>query len=374
MIDIVVPVHNEERDVARSVHRLHAYLAEEFPFSARITVADNASTDDTLAIASRLAAELPCVRVLHLNEKGRGRALAAAWLTSEAQVVAYMDVDLSTDLSALLPLVAPIVSGHSEVSIGSRLAATARVNRGPKRELISRAYNLLLKLALRVRFKDAQCGFKALRADVAQTLLPEVVNRNWFFDTELLVRAQRAGLRIHELPVDWTDDPDSRVDIVATAIEDLRGVWRLATGRFRSAPPRLPGQLLRFAMVGLASTLVYGALFWALRNSLPPASSNAVALAATAIANTAANRRVTFGVRGPERLLRDHAGGLVAFGIAFLLTNVAILAMATFAPGASRGVEIAILTAVNAVATGARFIILRTLLFHMRSGIAESDS
>ena len=374
MIDIVVPVHNEERDVARSVHRLHAYLAEEFPFSARITVADNASTDDTLAIAARLAAELPCVRVLHLNEKGRGRALAAAWLTSEAQVVAYMDVDLSTDLSALLPLVAPIVSGHSEVSIGSRLAATARVSRGPKRELISRAYNLLLKLALRVRFKDAQCGFKALRADVAQTLLPEVVNRNWFFDTELLVRAQRAGLRIHELPVDWTDDPDSRVDIVATAIEDLRGVWRLATGRFRSAPPRLPGQLLRFAMVGLASTLVYGALFWALRNSLPPASSNAVALAATAIANTAANRRVTFGVRGPERLLRDHAGGLVAFGIAFLLTNVAILAMATFAPGASRGVEIAILTAVNAVATVARFIILRTLLFHMRSAIAESDS
>ena len=374
MIDIVVPVHNEERDVARSVHRLHAYLAEEFPFSARITIADNASTDDTLAIASRLAAELPCVRVLHLNEKGRGRALAAAWLTSEAQVVAYMDVDLSTDLSALLPLVAPIVSGHSEVSIGSRLAATARVSRGPKRELISRAYNLLLKLALRVRFKDAQCGFKALRADVAQTLLPEVVNRNWFFDTELLVRAQRAGLRIHELPVDWTDDPDSRVDIVATAIEDLRGVWRLATGRFRSAPPRLPGQLLRFAMVGLASTLVYGALFWALRNSLPPASSNAVALAATAIANTAANRRVTFGVRGPERLLRDHAGGLVAFGIAFLLTNVAILAMATFAPGASRGVEIAILTAVNAVATVARFIILRTLLFHMRSAIAESDS
>ena len=201
-----------------------------------------------------------------------------------------------------------------------------------------------------------------------------MVNRNWFFDTELLVRAQRAGLRIHELPVDWTDDPDSRVDIVATAIEDLRGVWRLATGRFRSAPPRLPGQLLRFAMVGLASTLVYGALFWALRNSLPPASSNAVALAATAIANTAANRRVTFGVRGPERLLRDHAGGLVAFGIAFLLTNVAILAMATFAPGASRGVEIAILTAVNAVATVARFIILRTLLFHMRSAIAESDS
>lgn len=238
MVDVVLPVHNEERDLERSVRRLHEMLHADFPFPAQITIADNASTDGTRVIANRLALELPGLRVLSLNDKGRGRALAAAWMTSDAAVVGYMDVDLSTDLSALLPLVAPIISGHSEISIGSRLAEGARVTRGPKRELLSRCYNLLLRIALRVRFRDAQCGFKAVRADVARQLIPAVVNRNWFFDTELLVRAEQARFRIHELAVDWTDDPDSRVDIVATAIEDLQGVWRLATGRLGAAPSK----------------------------------------------------------------------------------------------------------------------------------------
>src|SRR5437660_4189856 len=217
MVDIVIPVHNEERGLRASVLRLHAYLTQQFPFAARITIADNASTDSTPAVAAELAEELPDVRVLRLNEKGRGRALAAAWLTSDARVVSYMDVDLSTDLSALLPLVAPVISGHSQVSIGSRLARGARVARGIKRDLISRAYNLLLRLSLGVRFRDAQCGFKALRADVARRLLPQVQNRNWFFDTELLVVAERAGLRIHELEVDRAGDPDSRLDIDPSA-------------------------------------------------------------------------------------------------------------------------------------------------------------
>ena len=367
MVDIVIPVHNEERDLRASVLRLHAYLTQQFPFSARITIADNASTDATPAVAAELAEELPEVRVLRLNDKGRGRALAAAWLTSDARVVSYMDVDLSTDLSALLPLVAPVISGHSQVSIGSRLVTGSRVTRGPKREVISRVYNILLRLVLRVRFKDAQCGFKALRADVARSLLPDVVNRNWFFDTELLIRAERAGLRIHELPVDWTDDPDSRVDIVATAIEDLRGVWRLATGRPTDAPLRLSTQLVRFAAVGAASTLAYAVLFWALREVLPAAASNVIALAATAVANTAANRRLTFGIRGRERLLGDHAGGLLALAAALVFTNGAIVAMGLFAPGASRVAEIAVLTAANAIATGVRFLVLRTVLFHMRA-------
>jgi hypothetical protein len=143
-----------------------------------------------------------------------------------------MDVDLSTDLSALLPLVAPIISGHSDVSIGSRLAPGARVVRSARREILSRGYNVLLRIALGVRVKDAQCGFKAMRADVARKLVPGVHNRNWFFDTELLVQAQRAGLRVHELPVDWVEDSDSRVDLMATSLENLQGVWRLATDRW----------------------------------------------------------------------------------------------------------------------------------------------
>jgi glycosyltransferase involved in cell wall biosynthesis len=202
-----------------------------------ITIADNASVDGTLTVANGLASELRGVRVLHLDQKGRGRALKAAWLASEAAVVAYMDVDLSTDLKALLPLVAPLVSGHSDLATGSRLARGARTKRGPKREFISRAYMLVLRLSLGVGFTDAQCGFKAVRADVAKRVLPLVEDNTWFFDTELLVLAQRGGLRVHEVPVDWTDDPDSRVKIVKTALDDLRGVWRLRFGASRSRRP-----------------------------------------------------------------------------------------------------------------------------------------
>ena len=230
LIDVVIPVYNEERDLGPNVRRLHDFLVSRFPFPATITIADNASRDGTLALAQSLAKELARVRVLHLDKKGRGRALRAAWLGSDAPVVAYMDVDLATDLSALHPLVAPLLSGHSDLAIGSRLAHGARVKRGPKREIISRGYMLVLRLALGAHFSDAQCGFKAIRATVARDLVPQVQDESWFFDTELLILAQRAGLRVHEVPVDWTDDPDSRVAIVRTAVDDLRGVWRLRFG------------------------------------------------------------------------------------------------------------------------------------------------
>ena len=230
LIDIVIPVYNEERDLGPSVRRLHDYLGSDFPFPAVITIADNASRDGTMAVAQDLANELARVRVVHLDKKGRGRALRAAWLQSDAQVVAYMDVDLSTDLRALLPLVAPLISGHSDLAIGSRLARGSRVKRGLKREFISRCYMLVLRLSLGAHFTDAQCGFKAVRTSVAKQLLPQVKDEAWFFDTELLILAQRAGMRVHEVPVDWTDDPDSRVAIMRTAMEDLRGVVRLRFG------------------------------------------------------------------------------------------------------------------------------------------------
>jgi glycosyltransferase involved in cell wall biosynthesis len=244
-VEVVIPVYNERLALEPSVRRLHGFLTHSFPFSWRIVIAENASTDGTLAIARRLMYELPNVEALHLPAKGRGRALRAAWSDGEAYVHCYMDVDLSTDLAALLPLVAPLMSGHSDVAIGTRLARGSRVQRSVRRELISRAYNRLLRLALRARFSDAQCGFKAVRADAAQALLPEVRDNEWFFDTELLVLAQRRGLRIHEVPVDWVEDPDSRVDIVRTALADLRGVARLMVARPAAAtaltlvsPPR----------------------------------------------------------------------------------------------------------------------------------------
>ena len=161
-VDIVVPVRNEERDLAPSVRRLVSYLRAGFPFTARVTIADNGSTDGTWAIADGLARELGEVRAVRLEQAGRGRALRTIWSASDAEVLMYMDVDLSTDLNALLPLVAPLLSGHSDLAIGTRLAPGSRVIRGPKRELISRCYNMLLHTCLGARFSDAQCGFKAI--------------------------------------------------------------------------------------------------------------------------------------------------------------------------------------------------------------------
>lgn len=238
VLDVVIPVFNEEEDLGPCVRRLHAHLTRTFPYPFRITVADNASTDRTPEVAADLVRGLAEVRSTRLEEKGRGRALRTVWSRSEAPVLAYMDVDLSTDLNAVLPLVAPLISGHSDLAIGTRLARSSRVVRGAKREFVSRAYNLLLRSSLAARFSDAQCGFKAIRREVAERLLPLVEDSGWFFDTELLVLAERAGLRIHEVPVDWVDDPDSSVHLVRTAAEDLKGSggWggRWPSGRCRS--------------------------------------------------------------------------------------------------------------------------------------------
>ena len=240
-VEIVIPVHNEQHVLGASVRTLHAHLTSHFAFAFRITIADNASSDRTLQVAQALSRELDEVAVLHLDEKGRGRALRAVWSRSRADVLAYMDVDLSTDLDALAELLLPLLQGRGDIAIGSRLARGAEVTRGPKRELISRSYNLLLRVLLGVGFSDAQCGFKAGRSEVIQALLGEVEDETWFFDTELLYAAQRARFAIHEVPVRWVDDPDSRVDILATARLDLQGIMRLRRAeRKRTARAHAP--------------------------------------------------------------------------------------------------------------------------------------
>jgi glycosyltransferase involved in cell wall biosynthesis len=353
LIDIVVPVYNERATLERSIRRLHGFLEAKMPFAWRIVIADNASTDGTSVIARALASELSCTEALILPAKGRGRALRAAWSASDADVLCYMDVDLSTDLRALLPLVAGLVSGHSDVAIGTRLAAGSRVVRGPKRELISRSYNALLHLVLRARFSDAQCGFKAISARAARTLLPDVRDEAWFFDTELLTLAQRRGMRIHEVAVDWVDDSDSRVDILPTAMADLRGVARLA----------LATRAVRFALIGAISTIAYALLFLALRPALGAPWANAVALALTAVANTHANRHITFGVRGSRGLLAQHAGGALAFLLALCLTDGALALLSSLEPHPARWLEVAVLVAASVIATVVRYLVLRSWVF-----------
>jgi putative flippase GtrA len=373
-VEIVIPVYNEAPNLTARVGELRRFLDESFPFRALVTVVDNASTDETFALASQLAAGTPGVTAVHLPRKGRGYALRSAWSKSTAPVVAYMDVDLSTSLSALLPLVAPLLSGQSDVAIGTRLARGAHVVRGPKRELISRAYNLLLRLSLRGRFSDAQCGFKALRRDSALQLLPLVKDDEWFFDTELLVTAERLGLRISEVPVDWVDDPDSRVQIVRTALNDLRGVWRISHGHARrlvrssSAPTGAPvsqvaaDQLLRFAGVGAISTLGYLFLFIAWRPVVGDFGSNALALAICTLFNTAVHRELARNMVGSRHQERFAAVSAGLFAISLGLTSLGLLAAHALS-GSSLPVALVAVTLANAVGAVLRFAVLRAWVF-----------
>jgi putative flippase GtrA len=372
-LEIVVPVYNEAPHIVERITELRRFLNESFPFRAVVTVVDNASSDDTFSLATQMAADTPGVAVMHLDRKGRGLALRSAWSTSSAPVVAYMDVDLSTSLSALLPLVAPLISGHGDVAIGSRLARGAQVVRGPKRELISRTYNLLLRLCLRGRFSDAQCGFKAMRTDVARELLPLVQDNEWFFDTELLITAERMGMRITEVAVDWVDDPDSRVQIVDTAIRDLRGVWRMSHGVARRLNDRAvpldvsthdvtAEPLLRFAGVGVISTLGYLGLLLSMRPGIGIMGANVIALALCTLLNTAVHKELTRKMHGFSAKTRFSVIVSGLFVISLALTTTALLGAQAVLPG-SLALALVAVTAANALASVVRFAILRAWIF-----------
>jgi hypothetical protein len=378
-VEIVVPVYNEAHQLAERIETLRAYLNESLPFSALVTVVDNGSTDGTSLVAQRLASNLDGVRAMILTRKGRGHALRCAWEASTAEVVAYMDVDLSTSLSALMPLVASVLSGHGDVAVGTRLGRGARVVRGPKRELISRAYSLLVRTSLRSKVSDFQCGFKALRRERALELLPLVEDDSWFFDTELVVTAERLGLRVTEIPVEWVDDPDSRVRIVSTAAEDLKGVWRLSHGRSlrevrrrrAPAPPPAQGatadQLLSFAGVGLLRTLSYLLLFSLGWRALGPWLANALALAFCTVVNTALHRGTTRSSETGHPAAAGPRPGFVTvaaalFGVS-LVTTTAALALAQALGSSTLAAGLVAVTLANGAASLVRFALLRGWAF-----------
>lgn len=374
-VDIVVPVYNEELILRSSIERLCSYLADTFPFSWRIVIADNASTDATAKIAAAIAADDDRVVHLRLEQKGRGRALRAAWSASEADIVAYTDVDLSTGLTGLLPLVAPLASEHSDLAIGSRLSSGSVVARGPKRELISRAYNLLLRLVFAVRFRDAQCGFKAGRTDIVKLLLPAVEDEAWFFDTELLLLAEYNGLRIHEVPVDWIDDPDSRVDVRTTALADLAGVRRMAMrflrgnghvdlGRYERRPlgDDFGRQTVTYVLIGIVSTLISLGVFLALRYEIGAIWANFVAFTVTALGNNWANRRWTFRRRSDEDRPWRYATSFAVYVVSLLVTTLALASVE-----GSSSLELLMLLVTWAIAAVLRFVVLRAWVYRRSS-------
>ena len=238
-VDIVIPVYNEEQGLPDTIRTLSEYLGENLSNPWRIVIADNASTDDTGPVSKALCERYPGVHYLHLPQKGRGRALRTAWLDSAADIVCYMDVDLSTDITHLPELLGPLESGY-DVAIGSRLSRGSAVTRGLKREFISRAYNLLVRSMFFTGFDDAQCGFKAMTRSAADAIVPRIQNNNWFFDTELLIIAAKRGYRIKVVPVSWRDDPTSTVNVAKTAAEDIKGLLRLRLGGVPKLPPRNP--------------------------------------------------------------------------------------------------------------------------------------
>src|SRR6266540_3293387 len=314
VLDVVVPVYNEEADLDRCVRRLSAHLRATFPYPFQITVADNASTDATLEVARALQRDLPEVSVVHLDEKGRGRALRAAWSASAAPVLAYLDVDLSTDLAALFPLVAPLISGHSDIAIGTRLSRDARVVRGVRREVISRCYNLLL------RGTTAVADLKGIAR---------------------LARALLTG---------------------ALPIGQLR--QHLGRGPLASmVPGGLARQMVRFAGIGVLSTLAYLGLFVVLRPAAGAQLANLAALLLTAIANTAANRRLTFGVSGRHGAVRHHFQGLAVFALGLVLTSASLSVAHAVIASAGRLTEAGVLTAANLATTGLRFVLFRGWIF-----------
>ncbi len=383
-IDVVVPVHNEERALPGCIEVLGEHLGADRPFNWTITVVDNASTDTTLQVAQELAESMPNLRVLHLDRKGRGLALRTAWGQSDADVVAYMDVDLSTGLDALLPLVAPLVNGHSDLAIGSRLASGSRTVRGGQREMISRCYNAMIRWTHGARFSDAQCGFKAARTDVIRPLLEQVRDDSWFFDTELLL-AEHNGLRVHEVPVDWVEDVDTRVNVIRTATDDIAGLVRVArskikgTARVAGLPQRpdprpahpqavlakrengLLWQLVSFGAIGVVSTVLTSVLYALLRTWWPPLLANLVALIGTTVWNTEANRRYTFLQRGTSG--RVQLQGLIVFALYYVVTSGALLGLQQWAENPSRWLEVLVLVVSSVIGTALRFVLLRSWVF-----------
>jgi len=377
-VEIVVPTYNEASAVEASVTRLRQYLDESFPFRTVVTVADNGSNDGTSLVAERLASTMSGVQALILARKGRGYALRAAWSASEADVVGYMDADLSTSLSALLPLVGSVLSGHSDLAVGTRLARGSRVVRGPRRELLSRAYGHIVRLSLRSHVSDFQCGFKAMRRTSALQILPLIEDEEWFFDTELIVTAERLGLRVSETPVEWTDDPESSVDIIHTALDDLRGIWRMTWGRRlrhrrsarTAAPPPVnqatADELLSFAGVGVLSSLTYLLLFAAAWSALGPWLANASALAFCTLINTTLHRSLArrshgaeSGTTGPPSFFVVVA---VLYGVSLVATTAAI-ALANVVAGSSLLIDALAATLASCVAALLRFSLLRGWAF-----------
>ncbi|WP_226012369.1 flippase-like domain-containing protein [Halomicrobium salinisoli] len=233
-VSVVLPAYNEEETLEETVEVTLSTLASFLPDGRfEVIVAEDGCEDRTPEIADRLAGEDERVRHVHSDERlGRGGALEYAFRRAEGSTLVYFDTDLATDMRHLEELVESIRSGEYDVATGSRWLPENPADRPPRRAVSSRGYNVLVRLFLRSDLKDHQCGFKAFDRDALFDLLDGVEDEHWFWDTEVLVRAQREGYRVREFPVDWTPKGDSKVDLVRDVFgmgsQIVRTWWQLS--------------------------------------------------------------------------------------------------------------------------------------------------
>ncbi|HII79343.1 MAG TPA: flippase-like domain-containing protein [Methanosarcina sp.] len=230
-VSVVLPAYNEAARIENTVS-ITAETLSKITHSFEIIIAEDGSTDGTDRIASRLSEQYPYVKHLHSDERqGRGRALNRAFKAASGEVLCYIDVDLATDMRYLEKLIRAVSVEGYDFATGSRMMSESDAKRPFKREFASRGYNSLVRLFLHSKLYDHQCGFKAFRRDPLFELLDGIENQHWFWDTELLVRAQHGGYRVLEFPVYWRHGGSSKVnfakDIVGMGSEVFRLWWEL---------------------------------------------------------------------------------------------------------------------------------------------------
>lgn len=299
---LVIPIYNEEANITRAVAETINYLETQTVYSYKVLVTDNASTDNSPQIVKNLIKKYPQLSYLRLPEKGRGLALKEAWEQSEEDIVAYMDVDLSSPLEYLPQILDPIINNEADITFGSRLKKPGKaIGRTLKREVTSRVYNRLLQFMLGAKFKDAQCGFKAVRKTTFLEIADQIQNTTWYFDSEMLLLAQYKNYRLQEIPIIWTDDPHSTVKIISTANDNLHHMWRM----FKTYKPHsLLYILWWFLFIGGLSTIATLILYSLLRFIVDPQIANIIALTITTIANTVANKRISFRNANKEPIIK----------------------------------------------------------------------
>ncbi|MBD3359736.1 MAG: glycosyltransferase [Candidatus Buchananbacteria bacterium] len=221
---LALPVYNEEKVLEKSVLKLYNYFKNNIKDDWQIVIVNNASIDKTKKVADSLAQKFLKVDSLNLEDKGRGNALKNVWQKYEADIYAYCDIDLATDIFAFKKLFNSIINGSANIAIGARYIKGSQTKRTLNRLIYSKVYIFLVRLFFPTKIKDFQCGFKAVDKKTVSEILPLVKDKEWFFDTELLLIAEKNDFKIKEIAVQWKENPETKVKFIRTIYDYIENL------------------------------------------------------------------------------------------------------------------------------------------------------